>query len=60
MFSVEMLAKVYLHFVTEILVIIRVTKLISDCLNTEILNRYRTCKYNQKPSIIKVLLFYIF
>lgn len=35
MFSIEMQAKVYLHFVTEILDTIRVFKLISDCLNTE-------------------------
>lgn len=39
MFSIEMQAKVYLHFVTEILDTIRVfklkLKLISDCLNTE-------------------------
>lgn len=37
MFSIEMQAKVFLHFVTEILDTIRVfkLKLISDCLNTE-------------------------
>lgn len=41
MFSVEILAKVYLHFVTEILDIIRVTKLISDCLNTDIFKQIK-------------------